>query len=144
MLEYFSKNVNMTLGAADTETNVPFNTRHVQKGSNVQMSGNSAEINCCGLYNANVGICFSGSAASDVTFKLYVDNVAQPQATRTVSIATADDFYTVDFSTYIQKRGNNTNCPCTSPTSVYVTVSSSVADLDLTLQTTDIQIYRAR
>ena len=144
MLEYYSKNATVTLAAANQETVVPFNTRSLQKGKSVVMSGNSADINCCGVYNVNVGACFSAGTVADVTFRLYVDNVAQPQAERTVSAATVDDFYTVDFSTYVTKQDNNCNCnPCTAPTNVYVTVSASVADVALTFETTDMQVYKA-
>ena len=136
MLEFYSKNAAVNLSAANQETIVPFTTRTLQKGNCATMSGNTVDLNSCGVYSVNAGLCFQGSAASDVTFKLYVDNVAQPQAEKTVSIATIDDYYTVDLSNYVPK-----NCAC-NPTNVYITVSASVADLSLTFETTDIQVYR--
>lgn len=143
MIEYFSKNASITLGVANTETIVPFSTNHLSKGNCVVMSGNSAEVNQCGIYDVNVGLSFSAGTTADLTFKLYVDNVAQPQAERVVSVSTVDDYYTVDFSTYFTKGNNNCKCnPCTSPTNVYITVSASVADVEITFVTTDIQVYK--
>lgn len=143
MLEYFSKNVTINTGAIDAQSIVPFSTSKIQKGNNVVMSGNSAEINCCGVYNVNFGITFSPSAVGDITFALVVDGVTQPQTQRTVTVA-AGDSYTVDFSTYVVKQGNNCRCnPCSMPTNVYVAVSASAADVDLAVETSDIQIYKA-
>ena len=143
MLEYFSKNITVALGAANAQSILPFNTRKIQKGSSVIMSGNNAEINECGVYNVNCGVSFSASVAGDITFILFVDGVAQPQTERTVTAAVGDT-YSVDFSTYVTKQGNNCRCnPCSAPTSVYVAVSASVADTDLTVETSDIQIYKA-
>lgn len=142
MLEYFSNNTTLTLGAANQETVIPFLTRKLQKGNSVVMSGSTACINCCGIYNIDVGASFSASTAADITFTLYADGVAQTQ--RTVSIATIDDFYSVNFGTYVTKKDNNTCNPCTSATNVYVTAKASVADVALTLETADIQVYKAR
>lgn len=143
MLEYFSKNITVTLGAANAQTTLPFNTREIQKGDCVVMTGNNAEINRCGVYNVNCGVSFSPSAVGDITFILVVDGLAQPETERTVTVA-AGDSYTVDFSTYVTKQGNNCQCnPCSAPTSVYVAVSASVADMVLSVQTADIQIYKA-
>lgn len=144
MLEYFSKNNTVTLGAAGAESVVPFSNRHLQKGTTAEMSGNTVDLNCCGLYDVSIGLSVSSATAADLTFVLYVDNVAQPQTQRTISAATIDDYYTVDISTYVQKQGNNTACPCTSATNVYLAVSASVADAVLTFETTDIQVYKVR
>lgn len=144
MLEYFSKNNTLTLGTADVESTVPFNSRHIQKGCTAVMSGDSAEINKCGVYDVRCDVCFSASTTADVTMVLYVDNVRQPQTERTVSVSTVDDFYTMNFETYVQKNDNNCGCNvCTSPTDLRVAISASVADVVLTFETTDIQIYRA-
>lgn len=142
MLEYFSKNTTLNLATVDAESIIPFSTQKIQKGNCVVMSGNSAEVNQCGVYNVNVGLCFNASVAGDLTFEMYVNGVQQPQAERIVSV-TADDYFTVDLSTYVTKQDNNTCCPCTAPTSVYFTVSSSVADNDVAFTTTDIQVYKA-
>lgn len=143
MIEYFSKNTQVSLGAANAQSIVPFNTSKIQKGNDIVMSGNSAEINSCGVYNVDCDISFGASAAADITFILVVDGVAQPQTEQTVTAA-VDNNYSTSFSTYVTKQGNNCRCnPCSAPTSVYVAVSASVADIDLTIQTSDIQIYKA-
>ena len=144
MLEYYSKNNTLTLGAVNAESIVPFTIQRILKGCSENMSGNSAQLNKCGVYNVDCDVCFSAGAAADLTFILYVNGVAQPQTETTISVGAADDFYAARISTYVSKGDNNCRCnPCTSPTSVYLAVSSSVADTEVTFKTTDIKIYKA-
>ena len=143
MIEYYSKNTSIELGAIGAESIVPFSIQKLSKGCTVAMSGNSAQINKCGIYNVDCNVCFEASAAADITFVLYVDGTPQPQTETTVSVSGADVFVTADISTYVTKQDNNCKCnPCTSPTNVYLAVSSSVADTEVSFKTTDIQIYK--
>ena len=144
MLEYFSKNVSLTLGAIDAESIVPFSTQRILKGCCESMSGNSAQLNKCGVYNVDCDVCFETDVTSDITFRLYVDGVAQPQTETTVTVSGADVFRTAHISTYVPKQDNNCRCnPCTAPTNVYLAVSSSEADTTVAFKTTDIQVYKA-
>ncbi|MBR3645981.1 MAG: hypothetical protein IKN54_06145 [Lachnospiraceae bacterium] len=143
MIEYFSKNANIELGGIGAESIVPFASQRLLKGCTVSMSGNSIQINKCGVYDVDCDVCFEASAACDVTFVLYVDGVAQPQTETTVTVSGADVFNTAHISTYITKQDNNCRCnPCTAPTNVYLAVSSSVADTEVAFQTTDIKAYK--
>lgn len=143
MLEYFSTNVNVGLGAIDSESIVPFSNQKLVKGCTTVMSGNTIQINKCGVYEIDCDLCFEVGAAADLTFKVYVDGVAQPQTVRTVSLSGTGVNETTHISTYVTKQDNNCRCnPCSAPTSVYVTVSSSVADTDVEFVTTDIQAYK--
>lgn len=144
MLEYFSKNATVQLGAIGAESEVPFTTQKLAKGCNASISGNSVQINKCGVYNVDCDLCFEASAAADITFVLYVDGVAQPQTEMTVSVSGADVFVTTHLNTYVTKQDNNCRCnPCSAPTNVYLAVSSSVADVDVAFETTNITVYKA-
>ena len=144
MLEYFSKNANIELGAIGAESIVPFSNQRLLKGCTASMNGNSIQINKCGVYGVDCDVCFETSAACDITLTLYVDGVAQPQATFTSTVAATDTFVTSHISTYVTKQDNNCRCnPCTTPTNIYLAVSSSVADTEVSFQTTDIKVYKA-
>lgn len=143
MLEYYSTNANIELGAIDAESVVPFTNQRIVKGCTTTMSGNTVQISKCGVYEVDCDLCFEASAAADITFKVYVDGVAQPQTLRTVSVSGADTFCTTHISTYVSKQGNDCRCnPCTTPTNVYVAVSSSAADTEVNFVTADIQVYK--
>ena len=143
MLEYFSKNANIELGAIGAESIVPFSNQRLLKGCTAAMSGNSAQINKCGVYDIECDLCFEVSAACNLTFVLYADGVAQPQTETTVTLSDADVFSTASINTYVTKQDNNCKCnPCTAPTNIYLAVSSSVADTEVSFQTTDIKVYK--
>lgn len=143
MLEYFSKNTAITLGAVGVESIVPFSNQHLLKGCGTAMSGNSLQINKCGIYDIDCDLSFSADIASTLTFTLYVDGVAQPQTVSSETITAADNSRSVHLSTYVTKQDNNCRCnPCTAPTNIYLTVSSSVADTVVTFDTTNIKAYK--
>ena len=144
MLENYSINTIVELSTADSESIVPFVNQKLIKGCSTSMSGNTVQLNKCGVYKIDCDLCFAVDATADLTFKVYVDGIAQPQTVRTVSLAAADSYETTHISTYVTKQDNNCKCnPCTSPTNVYVTVSASVADTVVTFAITDIQAYKA-
>lgn len=143
MLEYFSKNTTLALGAIGAESIVPFTNQKLLKGCNTIMSGNTVQLNKCGVYNIDCDLCFEASAAADLTFVLYVNGVAQPQTEMTVSISDANVLETTHINTYVTKQDNDCRCnPCTTPTNIYLAVSSSVADVDVAFETTNIQAYK--
>ena len=143
MLEYFSKNAAITLGAIGAESVVPFTNQNILKGCSSKMSGNTVQLNKGGIYNIDCDLCFEVGAATTLTFVLYVDGVAQPQTQFSVSVSGADVLETAHISTYVAKQDNNCQCnPCTAPTNVYLAISSSTAATEVTFQTTDIQVYK--
>lgn len=143
MLEYFSTNNTISLGAINAESVVPFTNQKLLKGCTAVMSGNTAQLNNCGVYDVDIDLCFEASAACNLTFTLYVDGIAQPQSIRTITIGGADEFSTTHISTYVTKQDNNCRCNmCTAPTNIYLAVSASVADIDVGFTTTDIQVYK--
>ena len=141
MIEYYSKNQVLPLTESQA-TNVPFAVRKLQKGCTIVMSGDSAQIQKCGVYYVEFDASFTASAATNLIFTLYVDGVAQPESTQTVTVSATDTYCTSHFSTYVQKRDNNCNCnPCTAPTSIYVTVTPS-ATANVTFETTKLLAYK--
>ncbi len=143
MLEYFSKNAVIQLGAVGVETTIPFTNQHLLKGCGSVMSGNTVQINKCGVYDVSCDLCVSANNISNLEIKLYVDGVVQPQTDVITSISVADNYSTVHIDTYITKQNDNCKCnPCSSPTTVYLTISSSVADTIVTIQTSDNNVYR--
>lgn len=103
MLQAYSLNVTAGAGAAFPLTNVV-----VQKGQSVVLSGATIQFNKCGVYMLEC----NGSAAAAVTVQVMKDGVLLPYAQST---GTAPSFLTL-----IQVTENNTNCPCTSPTTVQI------------------------
>ena len=110
MLQAYSLNVEAGAGAAFPLTNVV-----VQKGQSVILSGATIQFNKCGVYMLEC----NGSAAAAVTIQAMKDGVLLPYAQGT---GTAPSFLTL-----IQVTENNTNCPCTSPTTVQIMNSGDAA-----------------
>ena len=104
MLEVYSTDVDVLANTA-----IPFNNVSLMKGCTAELSGTSTIVlNRCGVYMVSV----DASASVETTIQLYKDGVAQPEAQSTGS--------TVSFQTLVQVPGNNTNCPCSSGTSLQI------------------------
>ena len=104
MLEAYSLNV--TVGA-----NTPISFRNVtlKKGCTADLNGtNTIELNKCGVYMVAV----DASLTTATTIQLYKDGVAQPQAQSNGTCPS--------FATLVQVPNNNSNCPCSSPTTIEV------------------------
>ena len=111
MLEIYSLNVTAAAGAAFPLTNTV-----LQKGQTVVLSGaGTLQFNKCGIYMLSV----NGSAAASVTVQAMKDGVLLPQAQATGT--------NPSFLTLIQVPENNTNCPCSIPTTVQIINSGDAA-----------------
>lgn len=104
MIEVYSLNVDV-----DTMSPIPFNNVTLKKGCTAELSGTSTiQLNKCGVYM----IACSCSSATATTIQLYKNGVAQDQAQSTGT--------TPAFVTLVQVNENNSNCPCSSPTTVQI------------------------
>ena len=104
MLEVYS--LNTTVGSLEP---IPFNNVSLKKGCTAELSGTSTiQLNKCGLYM----IAFDCSSAATTTVQLYKNGVAQDQAQATGG--------SISFVTLVSVNENNTNCPCSSPTTIQI------------------------
>ena len=119
MIEAYSTNITV-----DANTNVPFNSTAVVKGCTVtKPSVDTFNFNKCGIYMVAVDV----STGTSTTIQLYKDGVAQPQAQSTG--------VSPSFVTLVQVDHNNTDCPCSSPTTIQVrnTVAGTFTDANITI-----------
>lgn len=102
MIEVYSNNVSVNAGST-----VPLNNTVIQKGCTATKSGDTINLNKCGVYQVNCEC----SASAAATLQLQKDNVLQPQAQLDMTNAQA-----ASFSTLVQVQHNNCGCNCcTSP-----------------------------
>jgi len=119
MIEAYSTNI-----AVGADTNIPFNSVSVQKGCTVtKTSTDTFNLNKCGIYMVSV----DASTGTSTTIQLYKDGVAQPQAQSTG--------ITPNFITLVQVPNNNSNCPCSSPTTIQVqnTTAGTFTDANIVI-----------
>ena len=119
MIEAYSTNI-----AVGADTNIPFNSVSVQKGCTVTKSSTDTfNLNKCGIYMVSV----DASTGTSTTIQLYKDGVAQPQAQSTG--------ITPSFTTLVQVPNNNSNCPCSSPTTITVqnTTAGTFTDANIVI-----------
>ena len=115
MLEAYS--INAVVGSLEP---IPFNNVTIKKGCTAELSGTSTiQLNKCGVYM----IAFDCSSATATTVQLYKNGVAQDQAQGTGTH--------VAFTTLVQVSENNSNCPCSSPTTVQI-LNASETEATLT------------
>lgn len=98
MIEVYSNNVSVPAGAT-----VPLDNEVLRKGCTATKSGNTINLNRCGVYQVNCEC--SASAAG--TLQLQKNNVLQPQAILDMTNAQA-----ASFSTLVQVQHNNCPCDC--------------------------------
>ena len=121
MLQTYSTNIAVAANAA-----CPFNNTIVDKGCSEKVTGAATiQLNRAGVYLVECDGYCAPTAEGLVTFQLTRNGIAQPQAISsfTGTVGTTDTF---GFKTFIQCPNNNTNCCCTSPTTLQV-VTGDVA-----------------
>ena len=115
MLQAYSTNVDVAANAT-----CPFNNVTIEKGcSAVLTAPGTIQLNQRGLYLVEFDAYATPATADDVTFQLTKDGIVQPQAITsfTGEAATAS---AAGFKTLVQVPQNNTNCCCSSPTTLQV------------------------
>lgn len=116
MIEIYSKNVEVAANAA-----IPLNVTAINKGDSVTVNGSTTlQFNKCGLYKVSVSASGIASEAGDITIQLYKNGVTQSSALATETAADTTSTHNLSFDTIVQVGGNNTNCPCSSPTLVSI------------------------
>ena len=102
MLEVYSLDITVT-----ADSTIPLNNVTIEKGCTAKLSAPSTiELNKCGVYMVAV----DGIAEAPTTVTMYKNGVAQPQAQ---SSSTA-----IGFTTLVQVPTNNSDCCCSSPTTI--------------------------
>ena len=125
MLQAYSSNLAVAANAA-----FPFNNVTVDKGCSDTLSAPaSIQLNKRGVYLVEVDGFATPAAATLVSVQLYVNGVAQPQATSSFTgVAAAVD--TFSFKTFVQVTENNCNCNCTSSPTVLQVINGDTALTD--------------
>lgn len=119
MIESYSTNISVGANA-----NIPFNSTSLEKGCTVTKSApDTFNLNKCGVYMVSVD-CSTGTST---TIQLYKDGVAQAQAQSTG--------LSPSFTTLVQVPNNNSNCPCSSPTTIQVrnTTAGTFTDANIVI-----------
>ena len=125
MLQAYSSNLAVAANAA-----FPFNNVTVDKGCSDTLSAPaSIQLNKRGVYLVEVDGFATPAAATLVSVQLYVNGVAQPQATSSFTgvVAAVDTF---SFKTFVQVTENNCNCNCTSSPTVLQVINGDTALTD--------------
>lgn len=116
MIQAYSSNIDIAANEA-----VVFNNVSIKKGCTAVLSGPSTiSLNQRGLYMVEVDGYGNAGAAGDVSFQLYRDGAAVPQAISIGTAAAADDTIPLSFTTLVQVTANNSNCCYSSPTTIQV------------------------
>lgn len=97
----------------------PLNVTKITKGCTATINGSNVELNRAGVYMVSVDAYLAPTADGTVGIQLEKDGVLQPQAIST-STGTADDPVSLSFETLIQCTQNNSNCCCSSPSSILI------------------------
>lgn len=111
MLQAYSLNLTTPADTACSLNNVS-----VDKGKDIELlSPATIRFNTRGVYKVSC----DASAAAATTLQLYKDGVAMPQAQSTGT--------NPSFTTFVQVPSNNTNCCCSSPTTIQL-MNTTAAD----------------
>lgn len=134
MLQAYSSNIDVAANAV-----CPLNSAVIDKGCAETLAGaGTIELNRCGVYLVECdGFC-EPAAAGLVSFQLYKNGVAQPQAISSFT-GTTTNVGAFGFKTLVQCASNNTNCCCTSPTNLQImTGDTAVTGLHINVCVTKI------
>ena len=136
MIQAYSENIVLT-----TPFVVPFNNVSKLKGRTTILTAPATfEFDDCGVYVAHVDASVSG--AGEVTFQLYQNGVALPEAQATVTL-TADNLQNISFKTLITVSRNNTRCCCTSPTLLQLRGTTTAdAPVEVTFRNVNIAVTK--
>ena len=135
MLQAYSTNIDIAANSA-----VPFNNVVLDKGCAEALSA-TIQLNKRGVYLVEFdGYALGDTAAGVVSFQLYVNGVAQPQAISSFTAAAVTDVYPIGFKTFVQVTENNCNCNLlSSPTVLQVrTGDTAVSDAHVNIVVTKI------
>lgn len=130
MLEAYSKN--QTISA--TTGVIPFNSVTLKKGCTAELNGvSSIQLNKCGVYEIIFNATALATTAGDITVEMTKNEVAQPQATRTITGATVATSVNVPIATLVQVTDNN-SCRCCDTPTILQFINTGVAwtgDIDI-------------
>lgn len=113
MLEVYSKNITVAGG-----TQIPLNDVAIIKGKTTEIQGAATiAINKCGVYKISVNANVTPSAAGTASIQMEKNGALVDNAISQCT-AEADTEYALAFTTIVQVPNNNTNCPCTAPTTI--------------------------
>jgi hypothetical protein len=106
VLEAYSQNISVQQNVA-----IPFNNTSIDKGCAIEKAGTATiNLNKCGVYE----VCFDAVLSTAGTS----GNVAQPQAMSAATSAATASIVALSFTTLVQVSEDNSNCCCSSPTTL--------------------------
>ena len=114
MLEAYSTNQTI-----DNNDIIPFNSVSLVKGKTAVLNGVSTiELNTCGVYEIVLNV--SGLPTSDgtVTVNMTKNGVTQNQSVLSIPTQVTTSGFSGSITTLVQVSKNNTNCCCSSPTTI--------------------------
>ena len=115
MFQGYSTNVDVAANAV-----CPLNSVVIDKGNAEQLVGaGTIQLNRCGVYLVECDGYCTPTAATEVSFQLYKNGLPQPQAISAFT-GVADTIGVFGFKTFVQCANNNTNCCCSSPTTLQI------------------------
>jgi hypothetical protein len=115
VLEAYSQNISVQQNVA-----IPFNNTSIDKGCAIEKAGAATiNLNKCGVYE----VCFdavlsTAGTSGNVQVQMSKNNVAQPQAMSAATSATSASIVALSFTTLVQVSEDNSNCCCSSPTTL--------------------------
>lgn len=112
MIEAYSQNI-----AVNANSFIPFENVKIDKGCFENIRNASILFNRCGVYRITVSGTIEATEAGDVVLELVKDGAAQLDTTTQATVA-ATGFYPVSFTTFLQVNKNNSDCCCSSPTTI--------------------------
>lgn len=114
MLEAYSTNQTIL-----TDGIIPFNSVSLVKGKTALLNGVSTiELNNCGVYEIVLDVGALPSAEGTVTINMTKNGVVQPQSVLSIPTAVTTSGIHGTITTLIQVARNNSNCCCSSPTTI--------------------------
>jgi uncharacterized protein YfaQ (DUF2300 family) len=114
-LETYSQNISVQQNVA-----IPFNNTSLDKGCSIEKSAaNTINLNRCGVYEVNFDATLSTAGTSgNVQVQMAKNDVIQPQANAAATSTATGTIVSLSFSTLVQVTENNSNCCCSSPTTL--------------------------
>lgn len=126
MLQVYSDNLTVAANQA-----FPFNNIIIDKGCGENLSAPATiQLNKRGIYLIEVDGFATPDAVTDISVQLYVNNVPQPQAISTSSVAAITDVNTFGFKTFVRVLQDNCNCNCFSAPTILQVMNGDTAVSD--------------
>ena len=122
MIQAFSENANVPQNASYPLTNIT-----IWKGDTTAVSGNTIQLNRCGVYKVEFNASVTPETAGIVSAQMSRDGVLVPQAKAQVT-GVVGNIANISFVSLVQCDKNNTNCCCSLPVNISI-INNSAGDV---------------